>query len=379
MDRTSKRFVVVTGCTQGLGYHAVAALAKAAVEDTSVVMACRDVAAARAAAQRIATETRCDPGRMIVIDTALDLADLASVRAYAAALRTHLAAAGSPRGVTRLVNNAGIGGSAEFRKTAQGFERIFATNHLGHFLLTLLLLPASSAADAGGGALRVVNVSSEVHDPANGAPLPDPAQHWPDSPEAYDRTLAGGEPVGGENPRDSGGRRYSRSKLCNVFFTNELARRMGGAAPHGVEADVVAALAAVPGGAVATLAGAQSVEVLAFNPGLMLDTGFFTGIMGGVAGTIARWLTPIARLTSMGRFLRSGPASGEALARIASCPASELPVATAAYYDGPTTKPSSEFSRSRDGVTRFQQELWAHSLRWAKVTPEELAEAGLGG
>ena len=222
------------------------------------------------------------------------------------------------------------------------------TQGLGYHTVGALI-----AAGDGEGALRVVNVSSEVHDPANKTPLPDPQQHWPTSEDEYDRLLARGEPIDGETPRDSGGRRYSRSKLCNVFFTNELARRLatGNRYP-----------------------AAKRAQVLAFNPGLMLDTGFFSGIVGKFGGTVARWLTPIARLTSMGTFMRSGPASGPELARIAT--ANDLPVLTAAYYDGPSLKLSSEFSLSEAGRTQYQRELWTHSLRWAGVTTSELDEAG---
>ena len=62
------------------------------------------------------------------------------------------------------------------------------SNHLGHFLLTILLLPVLT--DNG----RVVNVSSEVHDPANKAPLPDAGLFWPETAEEYDSRLAGGAP-----------------------------------------------------------------------------------------------------------------------------------------------------------------------------------------
>ena len=114
--------------------------------------------------------------------------------------------------------------------------------------------------------------------------------------------------------------------------------------------------------------------MLAFNPGLMLDTGFVTGFAGGIVGFIARVLTPLLRILPIGRFIRSGPSSGIALAHLTT--ASDLPVTSAAYYDGPALKLSSAFSRSHDGATVAQQDVWTHSLRWAAVTPEERAAAG---
>ena len=95
---TGTEFVVVTGCTQGLGYHAVRELSRTLTGDSRVVLACRDVAAARAAAARISDDTRSEPARLLVLDAPLDLADLDSVRAYAAALRAHLEGAGAPHG-----------------------------------------------------------------------------------------------------------------------------------------------------------------------------------------------------------------------------------------------------------------------------------------
>lgn len=120
-----------------------------------------------------------------------DLADFGSVRAAAAAVR-----AGWPQ-VDILINNAGARFD-RFLVGAVGFELTFATSHLGHFLLTALLLDLLLAAPAG----RLVNVSSSAH---NGASRPDA---WLMTATNYDRRQA-----------------YARSKLANLLFTFELARR----------------------------------------------------------------------------------------------------------------------------------------------------------
>lgn len=369
------RFTVVTGCSQGLGFHAVDALARAAAADERIVLACRSVDAARAAVDRIAASVPAGREKLVVLDTPLDLAELASVRAYAAALRAHLGSAGAPHGIQALVNNAGIGGAPDLTPTRDGYERIFATNHLGHFLLTTLLLPATVAADRNA-PLRIVNVSSEVHDPANKTPLPDPKQHWPSSAAEYDRVLAGGARIDGDSPRDAGGRAYARSKACNVLYTYELARRTSGALPHALEASARGAAGSVPRAKSSTLPGASSVQVLAFNPGLMLDTGFAAGVAGPLLARVARTAVPVLRFTRIGTFLRSGATSGADLARIATPAGPALEVPSAAYYDGPRLHPSSAFTRSHDALTRVQGELWDHSVRWARLTPEELAAAG---
>jgi retinol dehydrogenase-12 len=126
---------------------------------------------------------------------ALDLADLDSVRSCAA----EFLARGEPLHV--LVNNAGL--AAVRGVTRQGFEMTFGVNHLGHFLFTNLLLGRlTDSAPA-----RVVNVSSDSHYAAKGIDF-----------GALRRPARG----------ITGMKEYSVSKLCNVLFTQELARRTAG-------------------------------------------------------------------------------------------------------------------------------------------------------
>jgi retinol dehydrogenase-12 len=126
---------------------------------------------------------------------ALDLADLSSVRACADAFL----ARGEPLHV--LVNNAGVAGVRGL--TRQGFELMFGVNHLGHFLLTQLLLDRlTSSAPA-----RVVTVASDAHYQARGI-------DW----EVLRRPARGITGLG----------EYAGSKLCNVLFSQELARRTAG-------------------------------------------------------------------------------------------------------------------------------------------------------
>ena len=206
---------------------------------------------------------------------------------------------------------------------------------------------------------------SEVHDPANKTPLPDPGVGWPASLSEYDTILFGGEPLPGESAHISGMRRYSRSKLCNVLFTHELAHRLSGAAPAATRA---------PGGSSCSLPAARSLRVLAFNPGLMLDTNFVTASTGRVIGWLAAALRPLLLLTSLSRLLRTGPQSGAVLAQIAM---GEVGAgANAAYFDGPAQKPSSDFSLSAEGAAA-RRAVWEYSLRWAAVTKDELEQAGM--
>lgn len=133
---------VVTGAGSGLGTVTARELARAGAQ---VTMAVRDTAKGERAAQAIRAEV---PGAALEVRH-LDLADLASVRSFAAGVAGPL---------DRLINNAGVMAPPR-RLTADGFESQLGTNHLGHFALTGLLLDRLGAAPAP----RVVTVSSGAH------------------------------------------------------------------------------------------------------------------------------------------------------------------------------------------------------------------------
>ncbi|MEU5879308.1 oxidoreductase [Spirillospora sp. NPDC047279] len=136
----SGRRAIVTGANSGIGFHTALELAR---HGASVVLACRSMERGQRAHDQIMTEV---PAGEVAV-APLDLADLASVRSFAEAQGT------APLDV--LVNNAGVM-ALPHRTTADGFEMQFGTNHLGHFALTGLLLPALLAASAP----RVVTVTS---------------------------------------------------------------------------------------------------------------------------------------------------------------------------------------------------------------------------
>ncbi|MFF9772342.1 oxidoreductase [Streptomyces sp. NPDC013978] len=194
------RSAVVTGANSGIGYAAARALAR---RGAHVVLACRSAERGAAALERMSSEV---PDGSVEL-MRLDLGDLRSVREFAEAY-----AQTSDR-LDLLVNNAGVMAVARSR-TADGFETQFGINHLGHFALTGLLLPALLATPGA----RVVTVSSLMHLRAN-IDIGDL-----NSERGYGRWLA-----------------YGRSKTANLLFTHELARRL---AANG--SDVVAA-AAHPG------------------------------------------------------------------------------------------------------------------------------------
>jgi NAD(P)-dependent dehydrogenase (short-subunit alcohol dehydrogenase family) len=188
MNDLNGRTFLVTGANTGIGYATAEALA---ARGGRIYVACRSAAKGEAAVAAIKGST----GSGTVAFLPLDLADLDSVRACAASYL----ALGEPLHV--LINNAGVGGRPGVTK--QGFELAFGVNHLGHFLLTTALLDCLKA----GAPSRVVNVSSHLHYATRDIDF-----------EALRRRGRG----------ITGLRQYGRSKLCNVLFTQELARRLDG-------------------------------------------------------------------------------------------------------------------------------------------------------
>ena len=195
------RTFLVTGGNTGIGRATATALAR---DGGRVYIACRSAAAGAAAVSAIQEAA----GSQAVWLLALDLASLASVRDCAAAFL----ATGEPLHV--LVNNAGVGGQRGL--TADGFELHFGVNHLGHFALTSLLLDRLKASGPGA---RVVTVSSDAHYGAHGIDF-----------DALRRSTAS----------FTGQREYAVSKLCNVLFTQELARRVTDVSAYALHPGVVA-------------------------------------------------------------------------------------------------------------------------------------------
>ena len=188
MSELGGRTFLVTGGNTGIGRATVSALAQ---QGARVYIASRSRAKGEAAVAQI----RAGTGNDAVFFLPLDLADLDSVRACAAAFL----ALDEPLHV--LVNNAGVAGRRGL--TRQGFELMFGVNHLGHFAFTNALLGRLTDS----GAARVVTVSSDAHYSAPGVDF-----------DALRRPARGitGLPA------------YAVSKLCNVLFSAELARRVAG-------------------------------------------------------------------------------------------------------------------------------------------------------
>ena len=184
------KICLVTGANSGIGLETARGLAQ---QGATVVMTARSIERGEAAL----SDVRQSTGSSRVSLLHLDLADLASIRA---AVETF--SAGHSR-LDVLVNNAGLM-LGDRRETADGFEMTFGVNHLGHFALTLLLLPSIEAAAPS----RIINVSSAAHKAARGGLDLDDLMF---TRRSYSPMAA-----------------YSASKLANIHFTRELARRLEG-------------------------------------------------------------------------------------------------------------------------------------------------------
>ena len=234
---------VITGANSGLGYEVAHKLAEN--EDYMVILACRNNEKATAAAKTIIEET----GNQNVKTVQLDTSSLESVRHCAEEL---IEQEGT---IDVLLNNAGISAMGHDGFTEEGFEVVFATNYLGHFLLTQLLLPHMSE-DA-----RIYNVSSDMHNPPQKI-------EWP-----------GAEGVA--HPTENDRSKYSYSKLAMIYFAHEQDKIFKEEGSHKI--------------------------INAFNPGFMSDTNFSKG--GGKARDA------IVRTTMPDRYGKLSTSS-EALAQI---------------------------------------------------------------
>ena len=177
--------VIVTGANTGIGKEVAKELAK---RHARVIMACRDVQRGKRAAEDIQREI-CS-GQLVV--KTLDLASFSSIRDFANDINS------SEEKINILVNNAGVFGPP-FSLTEDGYETTFAVNHLGHFLLTNLLLDKLAVSAPA----RIIIVSSKL----------------------YERAKMNFNNINGEEVY-RGVSAYAQSKLANLLFAFELDKRL---------------------------------------------------------------------------------------------------------------------------------------------------------
>ena len=277
---------IITGANSGLGFETAKRIA---AQGHRVILACRNTEKGSAAAEAIRSETENSDVEV----RQLDLASLSSVRAFARGLKD--------TSIYALDNNAGISGM-KTGISEDGYDIVFQSNHLGHFLLTILLLPQME--DNG----RILNISSDMHNPP------------------YGELIWKGAEILAHPTEEIMKQRYYYSKLCNLYFTYELCRRLR--------------------------AKGSRITVSALNPGFMGETNL-------AGGNMTKERIEQVKLTMPDRFGEL-PVSAQAAADILTD--DRYLSAEALYYDRSTNAArSSSLSYSEENA----RELWDMSLKFA--------------
>lgn len=305
--------ILITGASGGLGRQTAAELA---ATGHRLLLVVRD----EGKGQQVAADLEASsPGTSLEALTC-DLADLGSVRSLA----TQLIDRNEP--IDTVICNAGVQVVDGLERSADGYELTFAVNHLAHFLLITELLnqlrrPA-----------RVVVVSSGVHlGPSRSFGFPAPAWAEPRQLALADESTASTGGPGTQTNGRAGRVRYANSKLANIMFAYELARRVAG----------------------------DDVTVNAFDPGLMPETGLARQYPPAIR-QLYRRLTPLLTLLPGARRVTD---SATDLAWLATAP--ELAGVSGKYFVQRQPRPSSRLSYD-EGLAR---KLWEQSAALTRSTP----------
>jgi NAD(P)-dependent dehydrogenase (short-subunit alcohol dehydrogenase family) len=312
---------LVTGGNSGIGFECARQLARAGWH---VIIASRNRELSAEAVRRIAAESGADA----IASMDLDLASPASIRALAGGIARDLP-------LRAVVMNAGVQVTKGPRLTPDGYELTFAVNHLGHFLLANLLLGRLLAAAPA----RLVVVSSGVHDPRRTTGMP----------KADVSDLATLAATGcARREGFSGALAYVNSKLCNLWFTYELVRRLGasGLNPDG-----------------------RRLTVNAFDPGLVPGSGLAREYAAPLRFVWDRVLPGLARVLSpMVASINPADKAGGALARLVLDP--DLERVSGKYFPSHTRWREEASSAASYDLERARA-LWDASVGMVRLTREE--------
>ncbi|MFX3635044.1 MAG: SDR family NAD(P)-dependent oxidoreductase [Candidatus Pristimantibacillus sp.] len=310
-----KQTVIITGGNSGLGYECAKLIAQFDTNNT-VVIACRNEVKAKKAVDALIQETN-NPN---ITSLELDLSSLESIRGFV----SEFSQKDYPP-LYALVCNAGVQFIDNTHFTKDGFEATFGVNHLGHFLLANMLLEQITHSG------RIVFVSSGTHDPLKKTGMPAPVFVDPKRLAYPDQTSAN------EAISLIGRRRYTTSKLCNLYFTYELASRI----QQQTE---------------------TNITVNAFDPGMMPGTGLaqsYTPFMKFL------WKYVLPALTLFVPNVNTVRQSGKALAALVID--SKHNQTTGKYFEGMKEIKSSELSYNIGN----RKQLWKASVELSKLNKTE--------
>ncbi len=321
--------IIITGGTSGLGYAGARTIATSQ-PDWHVIIASHNQQQGTQAANTLKRET----GNQHIEWMPLDLASLASVRAFAREVTSR-----DLPPLHAIICNAGLQVVSGTTYTQDGFEMTFGVNCLGHFLLVNLLLRQVVAP------ARIVFVSSDAHDPEYQSSLHrfvglNPPRYrdaralaWPEQyPDPEESN---------ETPQQVGMRRYSTSKLCDVFYAYELARRLqvqGYSTPE------------------------HPITVNAFNPGPTPGTG-----LARDASAFQRfgWNVLLPLMRPLFPDFSSPEVAAKGLAHLVLDPALEQ--TTGKYFERMNERSSSQESYDQHKAA----ELWETSVELVKMQSSE--------
>lgn len=314
-----KHSVLITGGTNGMGYHAALQIAKKHPAYLVVV-------ASRSDKNHAADAINKALGQSNTIFMPLDLSNPANVRHFA---KDWIADKTKPQ-IQALVMNAALQFPTTLHLTDEGMEKTFAISHVGHAILFHILCPYLATG------ARVVITSSGTHDPAQKSGLPD-AEYTTAEELAYPPKAKLEIP---------GRKRYSTTKLCNVLWTYALSQRLAERAPE------------------------RRITVTAMDPGLMPGTG-----LAREGNAIERWLwnSVLPHVMGLLRIIFNPnvhhPAeSAAALARLAVSP--EIKGVTGKYFEG-----TKEIKSSKDSYVKSKQDnLWEWTVKYAAEGNAQQAE-----
>lgn len=310
---TAERSVLITGGTSGLGYHCARVIARKHPEYEVIVASRTDHNDAAGSSNR-------QLGQSNVSYLSLDLPSLANIRTFA----KHWKEQCFPP-IEALVLNAGLLLPGQLSYTADGFEKTFAVNHIGHALLFSLLRPHLS------NTARIVVTTSSLRDPAQNI-------GHPDAEYISAEELAHPMP---RSAQHSGTQRYLTSKLTNVLWTYALDRRFR------------------------KLKGEKSWTVVSFDPGLLPETGLVrdpNGILGSFWSYVLPRAVPLLRVLIGTPNVYTAKESGDSLAWLAV--SSEIPKVSGVYFQGRRQIKSSKDSYSEEK----QDDLWEWTVRNTATT-----------